>query len=127
MNTRKHIITSSLVAGALLFCGLSFADNGQSNGKGQQVQPGNNGSQQGNSVRIRIALTGTIINGRTAEGKAEYRAEQGRQELEVEAENVALPDGTRSLPWQSTRPRLAPSPSSPGAGNWKSMPAAHRN
>lgn len=81
---------------------------GDDRGAMREIQPGddrgrdgtgnnNNGNNGAPGIRVRIALMGTLINGRLPQGHAEFRTESGRVGLRVEAENVNLPNGTPLL------------------------------
>lgn len=72
--------------------------DGKRDDRGRDGQRDNNGARNGNNagrpVRVRVPLTGSILNGRLPQGHAEFRAQAGRTGLRVEAENVNLLDGT---------------------------------
>lgn len=50
-------------------------------------------AQAGAEIRIRTGLAGASINSLTPKGRAEYRERTNRQ-LNIQVENVNLPDGT---------------------------------
>ena len=50
---------------------------------------------QNNETRLRTRLAGAAIQGKTPEGNADFRSDQrGRHRLNVEVENVNMPDDT---------------------------------
>jgi hypothetical protein len=52
------------------------------------------GGNNKNETRLRTRLTGAAIQGKTPEGHADFRSDTRRTRLNVEVEEVNLPDGT---------------------------------
>ena|SRR5581483_11160646 len=89
MKTRRLFTT--LAASILMLGTMTFlaADDG---GKGNNGNGNNNNNTQ---VRLRTSLAGAAMTGKKPEGNADFRSDgNGRMRLNVEVENVNLPDGT---------------------------------
>jgi hypothetical protein len=95
-------ICATLMAAALMFSGMTVAraddggkgpgaNSGSSNSGPSNSGPGNGGATQ---VRLRTNLAGAAITGKKPEGNADFRNDGTRTRLNVEVENVNLPDGT---------------------------------
>jgi hypothetical protein len=90
-------IYATLLAAALMFSGATVAraDDG---GKGPSANSGSSNGGPGNGgatqVRLRTNLAGAAITGKKPGGNADFRNDGTRTRLNVEVENVNLPDGT---------------------------------
>jgi hypothetical protein len=76
--------------------GNSGSNNNGGNCNGGCNNNNNNNNNNGNStqIRLRTTLTGASIAGHRPEGNADFRNDNSRMRLQVEVENVNLPDGT---------------------------------
>jgi hypothetical protein len=85
------------VAAVLLMLGsvtATRADDGGKGGNGGGPGPsGGNGGPTG-QVRLDTKLAGGAIGNKRPEGNADFRSQTGSSRLNVEVENVNLPDGT---------------------------------
>ena len=95
---KANPIYATLTAAVLMLTSASFvrADDG-GKGPGANSGKGNNNSGQVTETRLRSKLAGGKLGTPpvTPEGSADFRSDtQGRTRLDVEVENVSLPDGT---------------------------------
>jgi hypothetical protein len=84
------------VAAVLMMLGsvtATRADNGSNGGNGGPGPSGGNGGPSGH-IRLDTKLAGGALGARRPEGNADFRSQTGRSRLNVEVENVNLPDGT---------------------------------
>ncbi len=84
------------VAAVLLMLGSVTATRADDGGKGGNGGPGPSSGNGGPTAQIRLdtKLAGGAIGAKRPEGNADFRSQTGRSRLNVEVENVNLPDGT---------------------------------
>ena len=92
----KRTLKLQALAGMMLLAlgaaSMARADHGNNNNNNDN---NNNNNNNATETRLRTRLAGGAINLKTPEGNADFRSDsKGRTRLQVEVENVNLPNGT---------------------------------
>jgi hypothetical protein len=88
-RTLKFQALAGMMLLALGAASIARADHGNNNDNN------NNNNNNATETRLRTRLAGGAINLKTPEGNADFRSDSnGRTRLQVEVENVNLPNGT---------------------------------